>query len=230
MSAVDAGERCAIGAGEIIRGGHQNAAQRRKRLRVTQHGFALLRIGEQFGQPRDGGHEFHADADEAERAPHQQRFDRRRESRGDRRQRIQKDAPDQHGTASEAVGKIAADESEESAREWRNPEKVSGPLRVPRRAEFDSSQVVQRGAEDQGTDQDRVNVEQETDGGHRADEPLHGPQTNGCGNSRGRGHRNWSAYHNDPGGFIAKRSGASTVACEIALRLVADDVQRRRRP
>ena len=48
-----------------------------ERLRVAEHRLPLLRIGEQFRQPRDGGDEFDADADERH-GPEEQQFTRGR--------------------------------------------------------------------------------------------------------------------------------------------------------
>jgi hypothetical protein len=62
---------------ESIGGRDHQPAERRKRLRIPEHAFALVWLREQLRQPGDGGDELDTDADEDETAKHEQHLDRR---------------------------------------------------------------------------------------------------------------------------------------------------------
>ena len=61
---------------EAVGDGHQQATKRRKSLCVTEHTLALLRVEEQFREPRDGGDKLHANTNEGGRAQYQQHLRR----------------------------------------------------------------------------------------------------------------------------------------------------------
>ena len=67
-----AGSDVAVSDGQAVGAADQQAADRRERLRVAEHGFALLRIGEELREPRHRRHELDADADECRAAQDQQ--------------------------------------------------------------------------------------------------------------------------------------------------------------
>ena len=74
--------------GEPVDGGDEQPAERGERLRVAEHLLALFRLGEQFSEPGDSGHELDADADEHEAAQHEQHLESTsRTLRGTRRTR-----------------------------------------------------------------------------------------------------------------------------------------------
>ena len=64
VPAADLGKRRAIRDHQIVGAGHHQPAERAERLRVADDLFAPFAIGEEFGEPRDGGDELHADANE----------------------------------------------------------------------------------------------------------------------------------------------------------------------
>ena len=110
--------------------GHQQPAERRKCLRVTQHVFALRGIGKQLGKPGHGGHELDAHADKRRAAQNEQHFDRRGKSGRKCRKGIKQDAPGQHAASPEPVGQIAAQQAEQFRRRRPARRKVSRAQRM----------------------------------------------------------------------------------------------------
>ena len=97
------------------------------------HALALLRIGEQLREPRDRRDELDADADERAAAPEQQPSDRRGVAGGQRRKRVEQDAPHEHAAAAEQVGQVPAEQAEDAARDRRNIEQRSRPTSLTAR-------------------------------------------------------------------------------------------------
>ena len=175
--------------GEHVHRADEQAAERRERLRVAEHFFALIAVGEQFRQPRHGGDEFHAHADEHEAAEHQQLRQRRGIARREGRERIKQNAERQHAPATEPVGEITAEQTEHAARDGRDEEQRARPLHVlsarsqsaaasaagmPPSPALDQRRA-QRGdgrLDDERQHQQLVDVERKADGGDDADEPL----------------------------------------------------------
>ena len=112
---------------------------------------------------------------------------RRREAGGERRERVEQDAPDQHAPPAEAVGQVAAEQAEDAAGERRHVEQQAHPG-VERRAcpARTPSSSTQRRPHDQRQHQQLVDVEREAERGDDADQPLGGGQRAQFG--RGRGH------------------------------------------
>ena len=127
VSAVDRGQRFAIGHGQIVRGGDHHAADRRQSLRIPQHVFALISVGKRFRQPRHRGHKFHAHADKCRAAQEQQHGERRHVTRGQRRDGVEQYAPDEHAPAPQQIREISADQAKDAASDRRHVEQQAGP-------------------------------------------------------------------------------------------------------
>ena len=72
VRAADQRQRVGVGHDQVVGAGHHQAAHRSERLRVADHRLALLRIGEELGEPRDRRDKLHAHADEHAAAPEEQ--------------------------------------------------------------------------------------------------------------------------------------------------------------
>jgi hypothetical protein len=93
LGKCDRGKLGTVRHAPTIRICHQEAADRGKRLSVTQHFFPPFVVGKQFRQPRNRGDEFHAHTDENQATKEEQHPDAGGESRAKRRERIDENAP-----------------------------------------------------------------------------------------------------------------------------------------
>ena len=107
--------------------GHHDPAKRGERLRVSQHTLPPCRLREQFGQPRDGGHKFHAHADEHQAPKHQQHLHRGRKAGCKRRKSVKQNTEGQHPPPPEQVREIAAKQPENAARKRWDVEEPADP-------------------------------------------------------------------------------------------------------
>ncbi len=121
-------QRLGVSDDPVVRTCRHDPADRCERLRVSDDRFALFRIGEQLGQPRDGRDELDADADERAATPEQQPSDRGRKAGRQGRDRIQQNAPHEHPAAAEQVGQVAAEQSEDAPCHRGDVEQESDPL------------------------------------------------------------------------------------------------------
>src|SRR5580693_3891399 len=90
---------------------HQTS-QARSTLRVTQYGFPLLRIGEKFRYPRNGGRVFHRHTSNSGAATNQKLKQRVRMARGERGKGVDQDAPKQDAPAAKEVRQVTSEQAE----------------------------------------------------------------------------------------------------------------------
>ena len=172
VAAGNRGQRRAVGDCDVVGAGDQQAADRRERLRVAEGLFTLPGVGEDLGDPRHRRHELDEHADVGGRAEEQQHPDVGGEAGGHRRERIDQNAPHQHAAPAEPVGQVAADQAECAADQRRDPEEHADPEIEAGRAGFLAGQLANRRSDHERRHQDFVDVERETEGGNRADQPL----------------------------------------------------------
>src|ERR1700733_4608275 len=96
------------------------------------------------------------------------------ESRGGRRKSIDENTPGENAAAAEEVGEIAAPQTAESAGQRRDPEEVTGPVAILRRANLQMAELGQGGLENKRADQHHIDVEEKAHGRAGADGPLEG--------------------------------------------------------
>ena len=165
----------------VVGASDHEAAQRSQRLRVSDHRLTLFRVREELREPRDRRDELDAHAHERAAAPEQQPLHRRRVAGGERRERVEQDAPHEHTAASEQVGEVAAEQAEDPACDRRHIKEDADPVVDGRVARWHAQQRLERRAHDERQHQQHVRVEGEADGGDDADQPLQRCETGLCG-------------------------------------------------
>ena len=169
----------AVGHDQVVRGRDHDAAKRSDDLCVPDHRLALLGIGKQFRQPGDRGDELDAHADERAAPPEEQPRHGSRIAGGERRERVEQDAPDEHAPPAEQVGQIPAEQAEDAARHGGHVEDDAHPVVDEGAARRHVQQLDERRAHDERQHQQHVGVEREADGRDNRDQPLQRGQT--CG-------------------------------------------------
>jgi hypothetical protein len=130
VAAVDGRQAGGDGGRGDVGHGDQDAADRRERLGVAEDLLALVGVLEQLGEPRHGGDELDADADEHRAAQHQQLLERGDEAGGERREGVEQDAEGQHPAPAQEVGEVAAEQAEHAADHRRDEEQRPCPADV----------------------------------------------------------------------------------------------------
>ena len=170
----DGRQACGVCHAKAVHRGHEQAANRRKRLRVAQHLLAPRRLGKELREPRHSRDELDADADEYQTAQEQQHLDARGKSGRERRAGVDQDAEGQDTPAAKQIGQVAAEQPEDAAGEGRDIKQAAHPHLELRRPGRGSCELDQRRPDNQRQHQNLVDVEREADRGHRADQPLDG--------------------------------------------------------
>src|SRR6185295_11679513 len=97
---------------------------------------------------------------------------RRRIARGERRERVEQDAPDEHPPPAEDVGEIPAEQAEDAARHGGHVEDDAHPIVDGGAVGRHVQQLDERRPHDERQHQQYVRIEREPDRGHDRDEPL----------------------------------------------------------
>ena len=117
-------------------------------------------------------------------APEQEPLDRGGVAGGQRRERVEQDAPHQHAAASEQIGEVTAQQAEDAAGHrgdvLQRPDPRIDLEAVRRHAE----QIGERRPHDERQHQQFVAIEREAERRHAADDPLHRGQSRGDGRCR----------------------------------------------
>ena len=187
VPATDLRQRVRVVDRQVVGARDQQPSDRREGLRPAQHRLAPLGVREQLGDPRHRGHELHRDAHEGGAAEEEQHLRRGGEAGGERRERVEQDAPHQHAAPPEEVGQVAAEQAEGPSRERRHPEQPADPGVELGAARRRAEQLQQRRPRDQRQHQQLVDVEGEAEGGDEADQPLGEGQRAELGPGRGHG-------------------------------------------
>ena len=109
---------------------HQQSAQGRERLRPSKRPFALVAVGEKFGQPSDRRHKLNTHPDEHEAAEKQQHRQAGGKPRQERRERIEQNAVGENAASAPQIGQIATEQAKHTTGERRHEKQRAGPAGV----------------------------------------------------------------------------------------------------
>jgi hypothetical protein len=125
VAAVDRRQRLRVVDREVVGARHHDAADRGEGLRPAEHGLAPARVGEELGEPGHcGTNSTDTPTNVVQRKKSSIRC-RGREAGGERRERVEQDAPHQNAPAAEDVGQVAAEQAEGAAGERPAPRRAS---------------------------------------------------------------------------------------------------------
>jgi hypothetical protein len=172
MAARDRGQRIVVlgDPGEERR--HHDPAERGEGLGDSEDALAPRRIGEQLGEPGHGRDELHADSHEGQAAQKEENRQGRGESGSPRRKRIEEDASREHGSPTEAIGEVSAEQSEDAAADRGQIEHQVPPQAELGRAELVAAESHDGGRQDERQHEQLVGVEGEPERGQDDDHPF----------------------------------------------------------
>jgi len=154
-----------------VHAGHEQSPQRCEGLRAAERDLLLPFIGKQFGEPRDGGDEFHTHADERRATEEEKHRQAGTERRGEGRKGVEENARRHDGLAPKPINQPAAQQSENPAAKRGHPKQVAKPPDDDRVVRRQLQQLGNRRHGHQRRHQQFVSVEEEAYAGDGEDKP-----------------------------------------------------------